>query len=355
MLRRLRISFKSLISFLLLVLFFSSCKTIPGETSIPKDGYVRLEVNEKTGGFLLFYFSDPEKTNYEPLFNNNEQGASSYTSINIDGNVFKLGDRNFRPALDWQNGNPVLTFESSALKVTQAFTPVRMQDSAFDSGVMITYAIYNYGDQSSLVGLRLLIDTTLGEWRGTVPFITQNEDLSEIIIGNETLIRGSQGAKYWISRGKGASLMGSIANPLNADETVPDIYFANWKRLHNSAWEPKYSQNRSFGSDSAVCYVYEPALIESGGVLSYTIFLTTEDTDLYNLIRYQNEPVQNDSAAAAVIEEKTIPEPSVNNINADIQMLLRLQDVLNQFINGEIDLNEQDLLEIERAIERLGN
>jgi len=379
MFRRLkRCSRISILFFFILTLSaLSGCKSIqtPDDTVFPNDGLIRLEINEKTGGFSIYGLIESQRNRYEPLFNAGEQSAS-YASININGKVQRLGSGSFKPSLEWQDGKPVLQFGSSDITVTQTFTPVRTAGSISDNGVMITYNIYNNGSQSVLAGLRVLLDTTLGEQSGMVHFITENQT-----VANETKIEGNAG-RYWISRGRNVSLMGSIANPLSEEinAAAPDyVHFANWKRLNDSSWALDYSGGRTFNSDSAVCYFFLPVLLESGASITFVIFLTTEDSNWdisvsdrqtagyeENAYLILNEepsraavtasPAQESAALnidIAAIEKEALAAAVLNNENAEIQTLKMLQDILVRFINGEINLGEQDLLEIERAIERL--
>ncbi|MCL2442007.1 MAG: hypothetical protein FWD13_00895 [Treponema sp.] len=332
-----------------------------------KNGSVRLVLNERTGSFSLYFLSDPSRSRYEALFNTEEVRAS-YLSVNVNGRVNRLGDRRYRSRFERIDGNPALVFESRDLIVSQVFSPVKTSNSQVANGIMINVTIQNKSDQALMVGLRMLIDTELGEGRGRVPFITSNQ-----VISNETLIEGSSGSNFWISRGQNTSLMGSITNPLNPNAYKPDyIYFANWKRLNDSKWKPRYSERRSFNNDSAVCYIYEPAELHAEGSFVYTIFLTTEDAGWYNTNNQQFIAAENIFPPNAVIitqtpasnppfslnvniariEQEAYYEAEQYNDNAYTLTLMKLQDLLNQFIAGEILLNEQDLLEIESAINR---
>lgn len=373
----------------LILLGLLNCKSVPDTANanslFPSNEFIRLDINEGRGNFFLFYLSDSNRMRYEQLFNSREQSAS-YTSISVDGKIFRLGDRHFPAVFEWLDGHPVLKFEYQDIIVTQVFSPVRTVNSTVNNGAMITYTIYNFRDHVSSVGLTVLIDTMLGEENKMTPFVVFGKSSGDEAksITSETLIEGESG-KYWVSKGSNAALIGSVADPLDREAKAPDfIHFANWKRLFDSAWRLNYSQGRSFSSDSAVMYIYEPAFIESGSVISYRIFLTTDDADwdiyippalelvvqepeLQEIVR-EHEPVI--ITTAPVIAEKP-PEPAVNKFNlaaieeevlaaaiennehAEIQMLIRLQDILVQFLNGKMDLSAQDLSDIERAIERL--
>jgi len=330
------------------------------------DGFFRLILNERTGNFLLYSLFDPGSMRYEPLFNASIPSAS-FLSVNVDGRIYRLGEsRTFRTSYERLNGNPALIFESSFLRVSETFSPVKTANSPVANGVRITINVENTGIQRSSVGLRLLIDTHLGEGRGKVPFITNSQ-----IISNETLIEGRSGEKFWLSRGDNVTLMGSILSPLNNSRPPDFVHIANWKRLNDVPWGLRYFKGRSFNNipysigDSAVCYYYEPANLDSGGSFTYTIFLTTEDIAWYNSALVPDpEPVRGAQTELPVVieaptinlaamEEAAAVQAAENNEDADLIILVKLQELLEQFIAGEIYLNERDLAEIERTINRL--
>ena len=351
--------------FLLLLLFIgcaSGQKTGEDIINEIKEGNIHLTLNEKKGSFSLFYISNQQ---YAALFNSAEPPAS-YTSISVDGKVSKLGEKNFRARLVNYGGYPEFIYESSTVTVTQTFTPVKTVNSSVVNGIMVTYTVQNNAEIDYSVGLRISIDTELGERRGLVPFYL---DGLEII--NETLVEKDSLNKSWVSRNDNVSLMGSIANPMDNSQKTPDyIHFANWKRLYSSSWNLRYSQGRSFRTDSAVCYFYEPAVLGSGESFVYTIFLTAEDdAGLYHIIKpvikepeiiiepppITQIPLIEDTVFRfniRDIEQSAIIQAQLTGENADVLILLKLQDILNQFINGEIDLGEKDLMDIESAINR---
>jgi len=371
---------------------FTGCVTTDevSDNSIPQDisadfpasdGFIRLILDETTGSFSIYYMTDPVAMSYEPLFSARDP-STSYLSVSVDGNIHRLGRSNaFDTKIETINEFPALVFESSSLLITQSFAPVKTTSSQFANGVVITITIQNTGRTNSVVGLRMLLDTELSENRSEISFIT-----SERLVINELTIEGSSGDNFWITRGENVSLMGSITVPAVYNSRIPDyIHFANWKRFNDVPWRLPYYEGRSFNffpysmNDSAVCYFYEPALLTSGNSFTYIIFLTTEDIGFYNrnrtalletpsviTIAETNEPVQNNPAVPItnipvqtinlrVLEENALAEASRTNEDPDMVTLMMLQDILNRFINDEIFLNEQDLGEIERSINRLRN
>jgi hypothetical protein len=383
----------------LVILIFGGCLSlIPEEdidnsnrnsAEIPDDGYIRLVLNDKTGSFSLYFLSDPQTIRYEPLFNADEPLAS-FLSVNVDGNVYRLGgSRQFTTKIERLNGDPALVFDSPFVKVTQIFTPVKTSGSSMANGIMITIRIQNISSQRASIGVRMLLDTNLGEGRKRVPFLTNTQ-----VVNSELLIEGGSGEKFWISRGTKTTLMGSIVNPVEGDGDLPLgkgpdlVHIANWKRLNDASWRLRYLQGRSFNNlphsigDSAVCYYFGPEILDRDKISSYTVFLTTEDLAWYKIstppphltasttqemeskpaVQEQKQEPENQTYIPVYIEETTINIPAIeaqaryeateNDEDVNTLTLLKLQEILNQFINGQILLNEHDLTAIERAIER---
>jgi len=350
---------------------------------IPDDGYIRLILNERKGCFTLYYLADPKKMRYEPLFNSKDT-AASYLSVLVDGEVYKLGSsQKFKTKIIRDKRDMAFVFESPFLKVTQLFSPVRTSSSQMANGVKITMSIQNTGTERSFVGLRMLIDTDLNEKGKKTPILTNTQ-----MVTSELLIDSDSADRFWLSRGKKISLMGSIVNPVESNGKGPDlVHIANWKRLRDTPWRLPYTKGRSFNNmaysagDSAVCYYFGPEMVDRNKILTYTVFLTTEDTEWYKL----TEPPINMTASIiydkveppvvlqpAVLEmPKEIPpledgltinipaieaqallEAAVTKQDENVLVLLKLQEILNQFIDGQIVINERDLAEIEKFIEQ---
>jgi len=364
---------------LLVLLFLLVFKLGASET---KDGYIRMLIDEKTGRFELSFLTDPAKSKYSQLIYKN--GNTSFLDININGMYYRLGEsRDFETRVEVENEEPVVYYESDSLTVKMIFSPVKTVSSPNANGIRIRIRIINKSDEEPDVGLRMVIDTVLGEGRKNVPFITEN-----INIKNEKIIESSSDEKYWISRGKDISLMGSIADPLDTRAKKPDyLHFANWKKLSDVPWKASYHEGRSFNKlpysigDSAVSYYWEPCFLGRGKTITYTVYLTTEDTEWYNLQPvaspvkqtvnpYIDESITDIIPEPAVVEQQERTTPTAFNMSFlenearessqrtgedyNVVILRMLQNTLNRFIAGEISLSENDIHQIDLAIERHG-
>ena len=360
----------------------TSAKAKKGEDKqddiIPDDGYIRLVLNQRKGSFTLYYLTDQKTMRYESLFSSKDS-SSSLLSVIVDGEIYKLGSSNvFKKRIEKNGRDTALIFESSFLKVTQTFTPIRTSSAQAANGVMVTITMQNTATQRSFAGLRMLLDTTLGEGANGTPILTNKQAVS-----TETIIEGGSNERYWISRGKKVSLMGSIVSPVAVRGKNPDlVHIANWKSLRNAPWRLNYSQGQPLNKkpsrlgNSAVCYYFGPEMIDRNKTLTYTIFLTTEDVAWYKLAeppvnmtasiisdtqartQSKSEPVRNElNVNIPAIEAQAAVEASVTNENQETIVLLKLQDILNQFISGDIHINERDLTEIDNFLDkyRTGN
>jgi hypothetical protein len=310
------------------------------------EGNIKLRINNKTGSFTLFYRTDQDTKRYEPLFYGREPN-SSYLSVNVDGKIHKLGkSKEFRTIVETDGEKPSVIYQSSLLTVTEVFTPVQTFSYSSANGVKIDITLRNPGDTPVSAGLRMLIDTNLGEgWRKNPPLITNNLEITK-----EKIINGASDELYWISKNQNLSLMGTIVNPIDKSLSPPDyVHIANWKLLDKALWGLDYVPDRSFNyrpyliADSAVCYYYEPKILGAGDSITFTIFLTTEDITWYNI--GSDFDFSSYQASSLTEEDK--------DIDPDYLLLLRMQAVLNRFLSGEIFLKENDLDEIEGNINRL--
>ena len=330
-----------------------------------KEGFIRLLLNEKNGSFSFFYLGGSQ-SGYKPLLSRHNT-PTSYLTVNVNGRSYQLGKSGvFNTRIEKKDDSPEITYESTSLLIKQLITPVKTANSSDINGIKITVNIENKSRQKTSVGLRMLFDTHLGEGRKKIPFVTGNMEITA-----ETIIRSASGENYWISRGDGLSLMGNITNPFNENSKQPDyLHFANWKKLNDVPWSAPYFQGNSFNNipysirDSAVCYYYEPEDLAGGESFQYIVYLTAEDVDWYSGLKkitetktiIETEVITHDTELPVINiaekEENSIIKAAVNSKDTDILTLMKLHEIITQFLAGDILLNEQDLLEIEMSINR---
>ena len=297
------------------------------------EGRIRLVIHESSGRFSLFLL-DPEQEKYEPFFTHQDP-RTSFLAVYYNDRIFRLGESlRFRTVYDTQDGNPAIIFDSPFLQVRKEFLFIKTSDSPEYNGIKITIKIENKSSAQASVGLRMLIDTSLGEGRGNIPFFA-----GERAITSETIIKGNSEERFWFSRSDKLSLMGSIRDPDNGRN--PDfLHFANWKKLNDAPWKAAYNEGRNFHippysiGDSAVCYYYEPDILKPGENFTCSVFLAEENRTGFGALK------------------KVDTERNVININreADIQRLYALMDLLDSYIGGKIKMSEEELDYLEREL-----
>jgi hypothetical protein len=328
------------------------------------NGRIKLTLNENTGRFSLYYLADKAANRFEPLFSGRDPGTSSL-SIMINERVYKLGETpSFTARIGGGPANPALVFEAPGITVTEGFTFISLNGQSETTGVMMNIRIENRESRASNVGVRLIIDTMLGESAGTSAghYTTSDRD-----IRSETLLDQKWPDKWWISRGGSYGLMGSINT---AYSTAADfVHFANWKRLNDAAWELQYNR-RNFTNppysinDSAVSYVFNPRLLSAGESRIYSILLAAADKDGFAQVVFKTgtrasaRPSQNPaSPGAASPPERAVPSSPLlsqkETMRNDVAILRDMLARLDDCREGRVTLSEEELINIELILNRI--
>lgn len=240
------------------------------------DGKIRLSLNEDTGRFALYYMNAGE--DYVPFFSDRDP-RTSFLGLMINNRTYRMGDAaSFRTRLAGSPLNPSLVFESPSIIVREDFSFISTAGSLTVNGVTITITVTNRGNKPVEAGIRYLIDTSLGEG-GDVHFLTDKRRIS-----GETETVSEE--NFWISENGEFGIMGTASGP---DASGPDtsgadaVHFANWKRLNEVSWKSGLFQGRNFNllpysiGDSAVCYYFEPAVLEAGRSRAVSFSLAVKD------------------------------------------------------------------------------
>jgi hypothetical protein len=228
-----------------------------------KQGLVKLVIDETSARVSLYRLIDIAKGRYEPLLFDQDP-RTSYAALSFDGKIYKLGDSaDYRFQISQTETGARVEFRSSSCVVDEDVSFIASEGSTLADGVEIRYSLENVSQQDASVGLKLLLDTWLGE-KGGAPFRTDRRPKVE---GELSLDPRSPDA--WISTpGDRADLMIELSGPL---ATRPDaVVLANWKRLNDAPWTIDAVPDRSFTvlpysvHDSAVALFWEPILVAKG-------------------------------------------------------------------------------------------
>ena len=222
-----------------------------------EEGNIRLTLDEDSARFLLDVRSSAPGHDWVPLIFP-EDSRTSGLDIRSGNRVFRIGDGGeFRQVAEVTDQGVFFIWTSATLRVSERFRFIRSVGGDVVNGVQIDIAITNLGEQSVPVGMRLLLDTYLGE-HGNAHFTTP---LRQQITREAEILPSA--AEWYIRSapaqgGEGLQVM--LSGPgITAPEQAA---VANWKRLSDSNWGYTVNEDRNFNrlpysiNDSALLLTY---------------------------------------------------------------------------------------------------
>ncbi len=234
---------KRIAVFVLSLFVFASMTTAWAESLELTSGSLRLTLNSNTGSFLLHQIADTGKNRYEPLFEDRNQGTTSWFSVSFNGAAFKLARRPGRDVRleTTETGARFVFTPNDAFLVVQAFSFVT--DSARGTqAVLVETTIENTSGKNASIALKALFDTMLGEGQG-IHFFT---NLRSRISAETRLVGGRDPDSVIVSARKDLSFMILLDS---ASVTRPEsVIIANWERLDTLKWTPDVIEGRSFNT-----------------------------------------------------------------------------------------------------------
>jgi hypothetical protein len=255
-------------AFLLAIMLLAASAPLVGALSVDS-GRIRLVLHEGIGRFSLYARRTAASTDYVPLFVDRDPRTSGIALV-INQRIYKLGQSSeFSEKVEKGNGSVLARFEwtSRTLTVVQDFSPVSATPGGETQGVRMSIRITNRSSNRISVGLRLCLDTYLGEDNLSHFSTDRNEE-----IRGELTVTAPDMVRYWLSTAGSPRDIGLLCITKAQGVTTPDrIVFANWKRLNESSWYYETSSKRNFNlmpysiNDSAVCMYYEPADLPAQG------------------------------------------------------------------------------------------
>ncbi len=334
----------------LLLLVFVILPTLPftvGALEV-REGRVKLVLHESTGRFSLYYLTDMKKERYEALFVDQDP-RTSFVALLVNDRSLRLGDTSsFRFRIEKTENGARLLFESKDFAVTQSFTFIRTASAALVDGIRMDVDVENRGERAAEVGLRILIDTKLGE-EEREHFTTDRRAFAAETVVNPA----ADGDRWWYSKSDAAGLMGSLAIPADA---IPDsVHIANWKRLNDAAWKVPSNPGRNFNllpysiDDSAVCYYFDPMPLSRGAGRRVSVLLAAADD-----AGFSSTPTEVDEGLSrllsASVEEAESPELA---LRTDLVTVRDLLERIDAAVSSGGSVSDEELAALEAVMERL--
>jgi hypothetical protein len=237
-----------------------------------KSGIVKVVIDESNARISVYKLVDVAKGRFEPLLFDIDP-RTSYASLSFAGRISKLGDSaEYRFVVTKTELGARIEFRSAYCLVTEDLDFVTSAGSALADGIKLSFTVTNLSQQDAAIGMRLVLDTWLGEKGGT-HFKT---DLQPRISEESSLTAAS--ADSWIeSPGDKASMMVVLKG---SGFPSPDkVVLANWKRLNDESWSYAAVSGRSFTllpysvNDSALALYWMPAELAKGTSRTYSTIL----------------------------------------------------------------------------------
>lgn len=249
---------------LVLFLILVTC-LVPGLSALDlQRGKLKITLQEKNGRFALAGAEDQLKPVWAPLFSPEDVTTSKW-KLQIGDKTAVLGeDSGFTAVTEATPTGAKVVWTSKTLVVTATYDFVLSAAASVADGVRISLSIVNVTDVPLKVGLRWLVDTSLGEKKDHFR-LSGGE-----VVTSETRVEGTL-PDWWLSSANADEPLGLLVMT-GKGATIPSrIVFANWKRLDDATWDLNYKQGRDFNqlpysfNDSAVSQVYDAQDLPSGG------------------------------------------------------------------------------------------
>jgi len=233
---------------------------------------------ETTGGAPLRGNDDRK-----PLIYGRPNPWTSYTTLWIEGDKYVFGGKTQRRAGKGakygeviqeptvSDGQIITKTKFDDLIVEQILSIVKSSTTGLADTAQIQYRVINEGQEDKKIGLRIMLDTMLGENDGA-PF-----RLGEDTIASDKLYYDKQLDNFWQS-------FDSISNPqvtsqgtfIGPDVTTPDrAYFSDWGSMADGVWDFDFNPGQEFVRkgeyeiDSAMAMYWVPEIIEAGDSKTY--------------------------------------------------------------------------------------
>lgn len=236
-----------------------------------EEGRIRLTLDESTSRFLID-LKGPDGEFVPLLFS--QDPRTSGLDVRQGNRVYRMGDSgDFRQVAEVTEEGVFFVWTSPTLRVAQRFRFVRSVGGNEVDGVQLDIALTNLGEEALPVGVRLLLDTYLGEAENahfSTPLRQSITREAEIVpSSSESYIRSSP-EDAW-----GLQVM------LSGDGiTRPELVaVANWKRLAESDWQYPVNEDRNFNrlpysiNDSALLLTYPEEVLERNQRYEVTVQL----------------------------------------------------------------------------------
>lgn len=246
---------------------------------------------ENTGRFSISTTGgDPDRNsddNKQLIYRRPDQGPwTSYTTVQIDGEPWvyggishdagqngRFGEEKEIPRII-DNKRISSTWQLGPIVVTQNIRIVRSSTTGLLDTAAITYELHNTDVQTHQVGLRVALDTMLGENDGA-PIRVGDQAIT-----TDTVLTGAAIPDFWQAFDSLADPMVTAQGTLRGGEvSTPDrVYFINWGAIAAQVWDIECKPGRDFTRlgefdlDSAMALQWDAKPLGAGEKRTYVVY-----------------------------------------------------------------------------------
>jgi hypothetical protein len=313
-----------------------------------KEGLVKLVASESTGRVSIYKLIDVARGKYEPLVFDQDPRTSVVT-LSADGRQIKLGDSSeYRFQVSRTDGGIRIEFRSASCVVRESYDFAKSANQALADGVRVSFELENVSERESMLGLRVLIDTWLGEKSGT-HFRTAKLPR----IGAETTLSPSGDEKWVASPGERANFMVQFAG--DGIEGPGKVLLSNWKRLADSPWGYDANPQRNFTlvpysiNDSAIALYWEPSAVSRGGTRRISFFMGSLNEEGY---RAPDGKTKTEELFAATVLAAGSPD-AATSLAADLVAVRDLVSRIDRAMAAGGVISDDELAAWKKILDRL--
>ena len=167
-----------------------------------------------------------------------------------------------------------MTCRYGAVEVIQEISIVESTTTGYPDTTKIKYSIVNRDQVPHEIGLRVVIDTMLGENDGAPFRIGETAVQTDAVFDKERL------PEFWQAFDTLTDPKVIAQGTLKGREATPPdlLYFTNWGSVADHHWEPPLVPDRDFTRagefelDSAAVYLWQPVPIPAAGSMTYVVY-----------------------------------------------------------------------------------
>ena len=230
--------------------------TLNGNTLSNK--YVEFAVDPVNGRFTIGTVEgNPaiSSDDHKKMLYGHNRPSTSYTTIHVNGSSYIYGDSGFKSSPHFDGNANYSEAQYENINVQQVISIEENSSTHRDDIVEIKYIVKNTGTSDVSFGMRIMLDTMLGN-NDAAPF--RIPGLGDLTTEKEFV--GNAIPQYW-------QAFDSLNNPNVVSHgnfvSVPikptKVQFTNWRRVFNTPWDYHVSEGAGNG-DSAVSIIWERTL-----------------------------------------------------------------------------------------------